>query len=104
FTDPSPTAIYPLSLHDALPISDRLDYRAITEGIADYGPRGSERHEARGSGRREGVAVLRDRDLKWNWLRGAVYEITTGMRSGQRSEEHTSELQSPCNLVCRLLL
>src|SRR5205807_7034866 len=25
-------------------------------------------------------------------------------RSGARSEEHTSELQSPCNLVCRLLL
>src|SRR2546426_6730694 len=25
-------------------------------------------------------------------------------RSGYRSEEHTSELQSPCNLVCRLLL
>src|ERR1039457_6408347 len=25
-------------------------------------------------------------------------------RSLQRSEEHTSELQSPCNLVCRLLL
>src|ERR1039457_3244401 len=24
--------------------------------------------------------------------------------SGPRSEEHTSELQSPCNLVCRLLL
>src|SRR2546426_8283017 len=24
--------------------------------------------------------------------------------SGGRSEEHTSELQSPCNLVCRLLL
>src|ERR1022692_1438722 len=23
---------------------------------------------------------------------------------GRRSEEHTSELQSPCNLVCRLLL
>src|SRR5256885_11755826 len=28
-----------------------------------------------------------------------------GMAVGQRrSEEHTSELQSPCNLVCRLLL
>src|SRR5256885_7655446 len=30
-----------------------------------------------------------------------------GMRSlapSERSEEHTSELQSPCNLVCRLLL
>src|SRR5256885_11704370 len=30
----------------------------------------------------------------------------TGKRrvAGLRSEEHTSELQSPCNLVCRLLL
>src|SRR5256885_3124419 len=26
------------------------------------------------------------------------------VRREQRSEEHTSELQSPCNLVCRLLL
>src|SRR5688500_20098226 len=29
---------------------------------------------------------------------------TASSRSQQRSEEHTSELQSPCNLVCRLLL
>src|SRR5256885_11783462 len=28
----------------------------------------------------------------------------TGQRGAVRSEEHTSELQSPCNLVCRLLL
>src|SRR5256885_4817382 len=28
----------------------------------------------------------------------------TPLRHNQRSEEHTSELQSPCNLVCRLLL
>src|SRR2546426_7976383 len=27
-----------------------------------------------------------------------------GLIHGERSEEHTSELQSPCNLVCRLLL
>src|SRR5205807_3792236 len=27
-----------------------------------------------------------------------------GSIDGMRSEEHTSELQSPCNLVCRLLL
>src|SRR2546426_4477475 len=27
-----------------------------------------------------------------------------GQRRQRRSEEHTSELQSPCNLVCRLLL
>src|SRR5256885_14746459 len=29
---------------------------------------------------------------------------TRGIRQPVRSEEHTSELQSPCNLVCRLLL
>src|SRR5205807_4494624 len=28
----------------------------------------------------------------------------SGEEYGWRSEEHTSELQSPCNLVCRLLL
>src|SRR5256885_12477166 len=28
----------------------------------------------------------------------------TAAMSSSRSEEHTSELQSPCNLVCRLLL
>src|SRR5256885_13026704 len=30
--------------------------------------------------------------------------VTTTTGSSVRSEEHTSELQSPCNLVCRLLL
>src|SRR2546426_7111016 len=29
---------------------------------------------------------------------------SAGQRLEGRSEEHTSELQSPCNLVCRLLL
>src|SRR5688500_13367298 len=29
---------------------------------------------------------------------------TSPRADGRRSEEHTSELQSPCNLVCRLLL
>src|SRR2546426_8295924 len=32
---------------------------------------------------------------------GALYWLR---RALERSEEHTSELQSPCNLVCRLLL
>src|SRR5256885_5153850 len=32
-----------------------------------------------------------------------VHAAATG-RGPVRSEEHTSELQSPCNLVCRLLL
>src|SRR5205807_9752524 len=33
----------------------------------------------------------------------AELEARTGFET-RRSEEHTSELQSPCNLVCRLLL
>src|SRR5256885_11108419 len=32
-------------------------------------------------------------------MRGSAW-----VRAHPRSEEHTSELQSPCNLVCRLLL
>src|SRR5688500_17805375 len=30
-------------------------------------------------------------------------ELIDGIPADHRSEEHTSELQSPCNLVCRLL-
>src|SRR5256885_9529806 len=43
-------------------------------------------------------------------LEVAVTEVLQARRAGRRlegqvrSEEHTSELQSPCNLVCRLLL
>src|SRR2546426_6345154 len=42
--------------------------------------------------------------------RGVVVYLAVAHRDhvarlvGERSEEHTSELQSPCNLVCRLLL
>src|SRR5256885_10704401 len=38
--------------------------------------------------------------LQWHFLHG--HRPPEGPR--HRSEEHTSELQSPCNLVCRLLL
>src|SRR2546426_3567296 len=34
----------------------------------------------------------------------ACFERLGTVRRRRRSEEHTSELQSPCNLVCRLLL
>src|SRR5256885_12358399 len=39
-----------------------------------------------------------------SWLAGheGVVAVMTNGHTG-RSEEHTSELQSPCNLVCRLL-
>src|SRR5256885_6933847 len=35
---------------------------------------------------------------------GGAHRGASGGRRAARSEEHTSELQSPCNLVCRLLL
>src|SRR5688500_19997164 len=40
------------------------------------------------------------------WRRGATRRRMFSMSPMEtgRSEEHTSELQSPCNLVCRLLL
>src|SRR2546426_1243897 len=38
-----------------------------------------------------------------NWIR-STSPVATARRLAYRSEEHTSELQSPCNLVCRLLL
>src|SRR5256885_17189325 len=34
----------------------------------------------------------------------AIAHCTLRFAGKNRSEEHTSELQSPCNLVCRLLL
>src|SRR5205807_7624249 len=36
--------------------------------------------------------------------RKTVYFFSSWISGITRSEEHTSELQSPCNLVCRLLL
>src|SRR5256885_10327764 len=37
------------------------------------------------------------------WHRRGVPRLRRADRRRRRSEEHTSELQSPCNLVCRLL-
>src|SRR5256885_11220343 len=46
---------------------------------------------------------------QWLWWRLPTHDarlnpVTTDPAGRVRSEEHTSELQSPCNLVCRLLL
>src|ERR1022692_1295859 len=53
-----------------------------------------------------GTAIGTRRAL--NLIEGANITLTVADDSGNdrvnRSEEHTSELQSPCNLVCRLLL
>src|SRR5256885_8531243 len=50
-----------------------------------------------------GDKYLRDGD---KYLRDGDTYLRSGddRRRSARSEEHTSELQSPCNLVCRLLL
>src|SRR5256885_9184987 len=50
-----------------------------------------------------GAGTIHDFELA---LIGETSEhVPDGLRRGTfRSEEHTSELQSPCNLVCRLLL
>src|SRR5256885_10243806 len=79
FNDTATTEIYTLSLHDALP-------------ICPGGP---------GPGRRSfrGWAFGPARTA-WPTLDGG--DRRRSVR--RRSEEHTSELQSPCNLVCRLLL
>src|SRR2546426_8908240 len=45
------------------------------------------------------VGVGRDAVIEWVVRRGRMQ----GDEWSLRSEEHTSELQSPCNLVCRLL-
>src|SRR2546430_5751847 len=43
--------------------------------------------------------------VTWTFLRGTVVTLTPQWSpDGTRSEEHTSELQSQSNLVCRLLL
>src|SRR2546430_11328131 len=79
FNDTATTEIYTLSLHDALPISQ--------------GPR---RSRVRVAGARDRPTRVRAR-RRPHARRGAA-----GDRP--RSEEHTSELQSQSNLVCRLLL
>src|SRR3989454_3201337 len=50
--------------------------------------------------RLETVPVALDRPLV---VKGLVL-FAGAVEEDERSEEHTSELQSPCNLVCRLLL
>src|SRR2546426_5751379 len=55
-----------------------------------------------------GYLIDGPQDLRAEWLEGKrAVGVTAGASAPElleRSEEHTSELQSPCNLVCRLLL
>src|SRR2546426_8631181 len=49
-------------------------------------------------------AVAYDHYLRGNHYLAQRTARTVARALDERSEEHTSELQSPCNLVCRLLL
>src|SRR5438876_5947834 len=77
FPSPAPTSIYTLSLHDALPIFGQVDV-----GLA-------------------AMALYQERHTLLELL-GQLEERVALLV--ERSEEHTSELQSPVHLVCRLLL
>ena len=75
FNDTATTEIYTLSLHDALPISQKAG--ETEEREAEY----------------------------FYYNHGPLARVEIGAQNIQgRSEEHTSELQSPDHLVCRLLL
>src|SRR5207244_5799726 len=96
-------AFYPLSLHDALPIFDGVGGTAVLIVAVGAGGTGA-RHAVRDLG----VALLAGLERAVAAARGAV---AVGGHGGARraavvarSEEHTSELQSPDHLVCRLLL
>src|SRR5690242_21736566 len=80
FTDTATTEIYTLSLHDALPIS----LARIPGELSAYPLELTD----------DGHALLFTFDAR---------RPETGI-AALRSEEHTSELQSHVNLVCRLLL
>src|SRR5690606_40174604 len=91
------TEIYTLSLHDALPIFKReKTQEKAREKRAFLVSLGGPCLSARRAGRAVASAVTRRRP------RGRRSAGRSGLRP--RSEEHTSELQSRENLVCRLLL
>src|SRR5256885_17221929 len=78
FNDTATTEIYTLSLHDALPILKLPVCHAYQLPI---------------------IHCPWTPQYQYKWLLRQDLHI-----AWYRSEEHTSELQSPCNLVCRLLL
>src|SRR2546425_8323939 len=81
FNDTATTEIYTLSLHDALPISPEVTQ--LARGHFDKPKRCGEHQEQHCNHSQQHA------DLQ---------------RRSNRSEEHTSELQSLAYLVCRLLL
>src|SRR5437016_10246062 len=94
-TDRATTDIYTLSLHDALPISQPgAVARAVNVG---------EHTESREMiSKPSQIAVLLDGSDRSAAALPVAAQLAAALDA--RSEEHTSELQSLTNLVCRLLL
>src|SRR5205814_4475598 len=97
-----PTAMYTLSLHDARPISrvratagDLVQFSEVISGGSYLSQNDLRIHF--GLGDHESVDKA-----KVFWPDGSVETLTNLI--ADRSEEHTSELQSLRHLVCRLLL
>src|SRR5688572_4949156 len=83
-TDSSTTQIYTLSLHDALPILNASSGSFILPSVSAF------------------VAEHRCAGLRLFLL--GLARFLGRAQAQERSEEHTSELQSQSKLVCRLLL
>src|SRR5260221_6812099 len=95
FNDTATTEIYTLSLHDALPIFLRS---ALTRSRSSAARSKSSRFAA--------SFIARSSSATWAASAAAFSHRGAGSfgTSTVRSEEHTSELQSHSDLVCRLLL
>src|SRR5205807_8381501 len=99
-----PAEIYTLSLHDALPILSLLAKRFTDRGCADVYMRvalysavlGILGAVATPLAPNPGLALV----LLVPTTVGSLAATSAGLAGLMRSEEHTSELQSPCNLVC----
>src|SRR5206468_9801622 len=102
-TPPSPTVLSTLSLHDALPIFCDLHaiFHQITASPFDH-PRGD------GIPLGQVVWIVEVRDVIGQVGRALIDRFALfwvqSLHGRPRSEEHTSELQSRSDIVCRLLL
>src|SRR5206468_12780482 len=94
FTATTSTTIYTLSLHDALPI-----YRIM---VWHHGRAGTATQDDMRTGLTTEGKAEPDQSLGSLSPRNVTRQTHSTPR--QRSEEHTSELQSRSDLVCRLLL
>src|SRR5207249_7385988 len=94
---PAPTPLPTLSLHDALPISHHPE-PIVDHGVLPLHPIQPNRFQPDVGGVR--APAHRHEDL----VGLDLPSVLERRRDGSRSEEHTSELQSRFDLVCRLLL